>query len=103
MRPETLIPDCPYCDCPLDGLTINGLHAKCNEELSGEMADWEEVSMKFSGVLNWEDSDGRCGTIGEFRDINAPDKVEAMKIVLDEFWDHRLDSASCAPVIVFAE
>lgn len=59
--------------------------------------------MKYSGVLNWQDSDGRCGTIGEFQDIEARDECDARNIVLDEFWDPRLDSASCIPVIVFVD
>ena len=45
MRPETLIPDCPYCERPIDGLTVNGLHAKCNEELSQEMAERDDSSI----------------------------------------------------------
>lgn len=28
---------CPYCDQPLDGNTINGLHAACNERYSAEL------------------------------------------------------------------
>ena len=58
---------------------------------------------KFSGVLNWCDSEGHAGTIGDFKGIEAEDRAEAESIVLDEFWDSRLDSAGCAPVFVFAE
>ena len=59
--------------------------------------------MNYSGTLNWRDSEGHTGTIGTFQDIEAPDKAKAEKIVLDEGWDHRLDSASCLPVIIFNE
>jgi len=59
--------------------------------------------MNYSGVLNWQDSEGQTGTIGTFKDIKAPNKTAAEVIVLDEGWDHRLDSASCSPVIVFDE
>jgi hypothetical protein len=71
--------------------------------LSQELADWEEELVKYSGVLNWEDAEGHCGTIGDFKDIEAPSKDEAEKVVLDEFWDRRLDSACCSPVIIFTE
>ncbi len=57
--------------------------------------------MKFSGVLNWRDSEGHCGTIGDFHDIEANSKEEAEKIVLDEHWDSRLDSAGCGAEIIF--
>ncbi|MBW2672187.1 MAG: hypothetical protein JRD89_02070 [Deltaproteobacteria bacterium] len=59
--------------------------------------------MKFSGVLNWKDTEGHCGTVGDFKDIEAQSRVDAEKVVLDEFWDHRLDSACCSPVIIFTE
>ena len=42
-----VIPDCPYCEKPLDGPIINGLHMACNEKLSAEMAEWEEKSELF--------------------------------------------------------
>ena len=32
-----VIPDCPYCDQPLDGPMVNGLHEGCNEELQVEL------------------------------------------------------------------
>ena len=94
------IPDCPYCGEPLDGPIVNGLHEYCNERLHEELAEWED-RMKYSGVLNWQDSEGHTGTIGDFRDIEAPSKDKAEQLVLDEYWDHRLDSACCAPVIIF--
>ena len=40
---EPLVPLCPYCDEPLDGETVNGLHLDCNRELNQEMeAAWPE-------------------------------------------------------------
>ena len=99
------IPNCPYCEKPLDGPTTNGLHEQCSIQLQEEL-DYLEHEMKmkkYSGVLNWRDSEGHTGTIGDFKDIEAPDRPRAEKVILDEFWDHRLDSACCAPVIVFAE
>lgn len=96
------IPDCPYCNLPLDGPTVNGLHAECEEEFHEVLVE-QERNMKYTGVLNWRDSEGQCGTIGKFEDIEAPSKVEAEKIVMAEFWDERLDAASCLPIIVFAE
>lgn len=72
----------------------------CNEEFHEEFTN-RENRMKYSGVLNWQDSEGHCGTIGEFQDIEAEDKTQAESIVLDELWDSRLYSACCAPVIVF--
>lgn len=57
--------------------------------------------MKFSGVLNWRDNEGQCGTLGEFKDIEAEDQEAAKSIILDDFWDNRLDSASCSPECVF--
>jgi hypothetical protein len=59
--------------------------------------------MKFSGVLNWQDSEGHVGTVGEFKDIEADDQAAASKIVLSEFWDDRLDSASCVPIFTFSD
>jgi len=59
--------------------------------------------MKFSGVLNWQDSEGHVGTVGEFKDVEADNKEAAKKVVMDEFWDPRLDSASCVPIVVFTE
>lgn len=41
-RPDLAVPLCPYCNRVLDGPTINGLHAACNDCLSEEMADWEQ-------------------------------------------------------------
>ena len=96
------IPNCPYCEEPCDGPVTNGLHNHCNQALHEELAIWEE-NMLFSGVLNWQDSEGHLGTIGEFKNIEAVDKAQAERIVLDEFWDHRLDSACCSPIIVFEE
>ena len=96
------IPDCPYCEKPLDGPTVNGLHAHCNEALHEEFATWEK-RMQYSGVLTWRDSEGHVGNIGEFKDIEAADKDSAMVIVLDEFWDDRLDSAGCLPIINWDE
>ena len=96
-----VIPDCPYCEQPLDGPTVNGLHEHCNNRLQEEFA--KEETMLFSGVLNWRDSEGHRGVCSDFRDIEAPDKTAAERVVLDEFWDSRLDSASCIPEIVFAE
>lgn len=107
-------PDCPYCESPLDGPSKHGLHLACNNRFSEELAEWEndvpdgvysdwEDRMKFSGVLNWQDSEGHSGTIGDFQDVEAESKVAAEKVVLDEFWDVRLDSAGCIPIIVFSE
>jgi len=102
MREEQIVPLCPFCELPLDGPIENGLHRECNEKFHEELQEWEG-SLKFSGVLNWQDSEGHCGTIGEFKDIEAPNKQAAEQIVLDEGWDNRLDSACCSPVIVFNE
>ena len=102
MRTETIAPDCPFCEQPLDGPIVNGLHDNCNGQLLEELARWEE-SVKYSGVLNCQDSEGHISTIGDFKDVEAEDKTEAKRIVLDEFWDQRLDSASCVPVFVFTE
>lgn len=35
-------PNCPFCDEPLDGVIINGLHKRCSEELQKEMEEWEK-------------------------------------------------------------
>lgn len=58
---------------------------------------------KWRGALNWRDSEGTTGNLGTFKGIEAPDKAAAEKIVLDEGWDHRLDSAGCVPDIALFE
>lgn len=57
--------------------------------------------MEWSGVLNWRDYEGLTGTLGRFSKIEAPDQATAERIVLDDLWDPRLDSAGCSPVVVF--
>lgn len=41
------VPNCPFCDEPLDGPIINGLHKRCSEELQREMNEWEEKNEVF--------------------------------------------------------
>jgi hypothetical protein len=36
------VPNCPFCDEPLDGIIVNGLHKRCSDELHKEMTRWEE-------------------------------------------------------------
>jgi len=38
---ETVIPLCPWCEEPLDGLCINGLHAACSVAYNKELSEWE--------------------------------------------------------------
>jgi hypothetical protein len=39
---ETVVPLCPWCEKPLDGIIINGLHEKCSEEFGEE---WEKYDV----------------------------------------------------------
>lgn len=34
---------CPYCGEPLDGLTINGLHAECDRQYNEELAALDQL------------------------------------------------------------
>lgn len=36
-EPAAVTRICPYCDEPLDGETVNGLHLDCNREVNQEM------------------------------------------------------------------
>jgi hypothetical protein len=38
---EVLIPLCPWCEEPLDGPCVNGLHSMCNEAYNKELSEWE--------------------------------------------------------------
>ncbi len=40
---ETCVPLCPYCEKPLEGPIVNGLHEACNEKLQAELDAWERV------------------------------------------------------------
>ena len=45
-------------------------------------------------------------TLYQFRrdfDLKAADVAAARKLILDEYWDHRLDSSCCIPVIKYAD
>jgi hypothetical protein len=59
--------------------------------------------MKWRGALNWRDGDGATGSLGTFKDIEAPDADAAAKIVLDLGWDDRLDAAGCVPDVALFE
>lgn len=36
---DELIPACPFCDEPLDGEIIDGLHAECNRKFGEELQE----------------------------------------------------------------
>jgi hypothetical protein len=59
----------------------------------------EEVLMRFHGRLFYETSDGERRLVAPF-DFEAADPDAAERLVLEESWDHRLDSAGCRPVFV---
>ena len=41
VRPEPLREICPYCDQPLDGPIMCGLHVACSEQYNRDIAEWE--------------------------------------------------------------
>jgi hypothetical protein len=57
--------------------------------------------LRFAGSLFYETEDGERHRLAEF-EVEAADAAAAEKLVLDEFWDRRLESASCAPVFKYA-
>jgi len=55
---------------------------------------------RYKGHLYWRDEDGKLGYISKF-DERASDQKEAERKVLDNYWDDRLDAASCTPHFVW--
>jgi len=37
IQAEELIPCCPFCGEVLDGMIVNGMHARCNQEYAIEL------------------------------------------------------------------
>jgi len=56
IAPDELIPDCPYCDCQLDGTAINGLHWRCHILYNEELDMIEEDHQSFTGWDMIEDN-----------------------------------------------
>jgi hypothetical protein len=44
---EEFIPLCPFCEEPLSGKTINGLHAACDEEFAEELEEAYESEFEY--------------------------------------------------------
>ena len=59
-----------------------------------------QTTRRFKGFLYWRDDEGEIGLIAEF-DEKATCKEEAHRKVLDNYWDTRLDSASCQPYFIW--
>ncbi len=37
IQTEELIPNCPYCGEVLDGMVVNGMHTRCNQDFAIEL------------------------------------------------------------------
>ena len=42
---ETPVPMCLFCDEKLDGVIVNGLHERCNEEFQQELDDFDKFML----------------------------------------------------------
>ena len=58
--------------------------------------------MRFAGSLFYDTDEGERHLLAEFG-LEAADAAAARKLILDSYWDHRLDSACCVPVIKYAD
>jgi hypothetical protein len=56
--------------------------------------------MRFAGNLFYETDEGERHLLTEF-DLEAADAATARTLILDQCWDHRLDSACFAPIIKY--
>ena len=56
--------------------------------------------MRLTGNLFYDTEEGERHLLAEF-DVEASDAMAAENLVLDEYWDDRLDSACCVPVIKY--
>ncbi|NLS93923.1 MAG: hypothetical protein GXX96_17310 [Planctomycetaceae bacterium] len=57
--------------------------------------------MRFSGVLRWRDDEGNEGDITRFHDVVADNEELARRAVIDEWWDERLSTTCCIPIVTF--
>lgn len=55
------------------------------------------------GKLFYEDEDGERHLLGERKFPLTDKRGDIMQGLLEEFWDSRLDSASCRPVVQIDE
>ena len=58
--------------------------------------------MRFVGSLFYDTDEGERHRLSEF-DLEAADAAAARMLILDSYWDHRLDSACCVAVIKYAD